>query len=282
MSKPRITVHISDNFIVECYVNFKKPRCHTHTLTYRKYRSIDSERLSRDLLSATQNDDTITDFNRSVQSVLDAHEPLTSRVVTERNHQPWNNRSITEAKRRLCRLERKQSGQFKRERNTYGNLLYKTRANYYKNAIGETKDNSKALYRITNILLDNTRNIVLPDCDDIVLLAEKFQVYFSSKVERVKGKLRKITVNNINLLKNTLPLITKIYVRNIVKSLKYKSCLLDPLPAFILKYHVVQLAPSICWLLNISMSTATVPVEMKSSVVTPIYKKKTTGCELSL
>ena len=66
VSKPRITVQISDHFVVECYVNFKKPRSHTHTLTYRKYRSIDSERFSSDLLSATQYVDTITDFNTSV------------------------------------------------------------------------------------------------------------------------------------------------------------------------------------------------------------------------
>ena len=130
MSKPPITVQISDHFVVECYVNFKKPRSNTHALTYRKYRSIDSERFSSYLLSATQYVDTITDFNTSVQSVLDAHAPPTTRVVTERNHQPWHNRSIT---------DRKQSSQSKRARNTYSDLLYKTRANYYKNAIGEAK-----------------------------------------------------------------------------------------------------------------------------------------------
>ena len=59
------------------------------------------------------------------------------------------------------------------------------RTNYYKNTISEAKDNSKALYRITNPFLGNTRNIVLPDCDDSVLLAEKFQFYFSSKVEKI-------------------------------------------------------------------------------------------------
>ena len=164
-------------------------------------------------------------------------------VVTERNHQPWHNRSITEAKRRLRRLEHKQSSQCKRVRNTYSDLLYKTRANYYKSAISEAKDNSKALYRITNTLLGNTRNIVLPDYDDIVLLGEKFQFYFSSKIHR------QITENNCQQHQSTekhtsswvpcLPLITKIDFRNIVKSLKYKSCLLDPLPAFILKDHVV-------------------------------------------
>ena len=60
-----------------------KPLSHTHTFTYRKYRSIDSERFYSDLLSATQYVDIITDFYTSVQSV-----PFTSRVVTERNHQP--------------------------------------------------------------------------------------------------------------------------------------------------------------------------------------------------
>ena len=137
VSKPRITVQISDHFVVECYVNFKKPRSHTHTLTYRKYHSIDSEHFSSDLLSATQYVDTMTDFNKryvdtitdfntSVQSVLDAHAPFASRVVTERNHQPWQNRSITEAKRRIRRRERKHSSQFRRARNVYSDLLYKT------------------------------------------------------------------------------------------------------------------------------------------------------------
>ena len=110
----------------------------------------------------------------------------------------------------------------------------------------------------------------------IVLLAEKFQLYFSSKVDKIH---RLITENNCqqhqSAEKHTssnlrcLPLMTRIDVRNIVKSLKYKSYLLDPLPAFILKDHVVQLAPSICCL-----PTAPVPVEMKSSVITPIYKEK--------
>ena len=45
---------------------------------------------------------------------------------------------------------------------------------------------------------------------------------------------------------------------------------------------MVQLAPSISRLLIISISIATVPVEMESSVITPIYKKKKTGCERSL
>ena len=119
----------------------------------------------------------------------------------------------------------------------------------FKNAISEAKDNSKALYRITETLLGNTRNIVLPDCDDIVLYANKFQFYFFSKVEIIH---RQITENNCQQYqyaeKHTssslrcLPLITMIDASNIVKSLKYKSCLLDPLPAFILKDHVVQLA----------------------------------------
>ena len=88
------------------------------------------------------------------------HSPQGRNPNTERNHQPWHNGSITEAKRMIRILECKQSGQFKRARNAYSDLLYKTRANYYKNAIGEAKDNRKALYSITNTLLGNTRNIV--------------------------------------------------------------------------------------------------------------------------
>ena len=59
--------------------------------------------------------------------------------------------------------------------------------------MGEAKDNSKTLYRITNTLLGNIRKIVLSDYDDIILLAEIFQFYFFSKVEKIQ---RQITENN--------------------------------------------------------------------------------------
>ena len=80
----------------------------------------------------------------------------------------------------------------------------------------------------------------------------------------------KYTSSNIRCL----PLISKIEVRNIVKSLKYKSCLLNPLPAFILKFHVVRLLPSIYRLLTLLYQL--LQFQWKSNH----HKKKTAGCKM--
>ena len=82
----------------------------------------------------------------------------------------------------------------------------------------------------------------MPDCDDIVFLAEIFKVYISSKVEMIH---RQISENNCQQYQSAekhtssslrcLPLITKTNVSNIVKSVKCKSCLLGPTPTVYLE-----------------------------------------------
>ena len=60
----------------------------------------------------------------------------------------------------------------------------------------------------------------------------------------------------------------------LIKAMKPKSCVLDPIPASIFKEYATQIAPAVRAIVNASICSGTVPVELKESVITPIYKKK--------
>ena len=60
---------------------------------------------------------------------------------------------------------------------------------------------------------------------------------------------------------------------NIVKTMKNKSCLLDPISYFIFRDSITEHVSTICLLSNASILKDTVPKDMKTSVIKPIYKQ---------
>ena len=62
-------------------------------------------------------------------------------------------------------------------------------------------------------------------------------------------------------------------VLKIIKNSPTKSCLLDPVPTFLLKDCVEILLPSITKLVNLSLAEGVFPQKFKKAVVTPLIKK---------
>lgn len=278
-SKPRTTFLLSDHYVVECEINFHKPRPPTKSITYRKLSSVDDVAFALDIVEATRTMDTISDYNTGLHAVLDAHCPLVSRTVTERTHQPWHTRKITDAKRALRKLERKKDGQLRRHINVYSKLLYTTKCDYYHDTISKAKKNPKELFNITDTLLGRKKKTTLPDNDNHIELANNFQSYFTQKVENIHTKVgysavqHEIQVSaNASLLR--IPALFKSDVISIVAKMKAKSCTLDPIPAKLFKQHIQHLAPVISRILNNYILDSVVPTDLKSSVITPVYKKK--------
>ena len=56
--------------------------------------------------------------------------------------------------------------------------------------------------------------------------------------------------------------------------MKPNACILDPIPAYMFKEYVLQIAPPIRVIINASLFTGTVPNTLKESVITSIYKRK--------
>ncbi len=282
-SQPRTTTLFSDHYILECNVNLRKVRPPTKCITYRKFRCIDSDSFSNDLTSKLDCCDTVPDFNANVLSVLDIHAPLTSRKVTDRIHQPWHNPEITAAKRNLRERERMGCAELSKCKNSYSALLHVTKCQYYRKTITESKDDIKSLFKITDLLLGKKHKTVLPSCDSDDKLSEDFSKYFASKVEKIHSEINVTPPAKVTLSTCTdpafayltkFPIVTTSDTITLIKGLKPKVCLLDPLPAFMFKDYASQLAPAVCTIINTSLSTAVVPKELKVSIITPIYKRK--------
>ena len=73
---------------------------------------------------------------------------------------------------------------------------------------------------------------------------------------------------------SSFPIVTNHDVGVLIKNMKPKACVLDPIPAYMFKEYVLQIAPPVRAIINASLFTGTVPNKLKESVITPIYKRK--------
>ena len=62
-------------------------------------------------------------------------------------------------------------------------------------------------------------------------------------------------------------------IKTLIRSSASKSCILDPLPTFLVKSCVDELSPVIMKIVNRSISSGVMPRVFKSAIVTPILKK---------
>ena len=72
---------------------------------------------------------------------------------------------------------------------------------------------------------------------------------------------------------NTFKPVTEDEVRKCINESPTKSCLLDPIPTFLLRDCLDILLPSITKLVNYSLSDGSFPSAFKRAVVTPLIKK---------
>ena len=71
---------------------------------------------------------------------------------------------------------------------------------------------------------------------------------------------------------STFKEVTEDEVRQVIMK---SACTVDPIPTYILKEHVSSLVPNITKMVNMSISSGTVPPSFKMALVTPSLKKVT-------
>ena len=103
--------------------------------------------------------------------------------------------------------------------------------------------------------------------------------FFSNKIKKIRDNFGSIgTENDIHPPSdppkiNVFRQVSEDPVDKIIKTSPTKSCLLDPLPTFLIKECIDILLPSLTKLVNCSPMEGCVPDAFKSAVVTPLMKK---------
>lgn len=141
------------------------------------------------------------------------------------------------------------------------------------------------MFKITNELLNSAPPDKFPPHNSEKELAEHFSEFFTSKITKIRDDINNEGNNEprnnhacnesgTDLSFSKFEQVTPADVQKAMIAMKPKSCMLDPLPTWLVRECVAELSPFICNLVNISLETGQVPNNFKKAVVTPLLKKK--------
>ena len=133
-----------------------------------------------------------------------------------------------------------------------------------------------------NELLFRQKVSKLPEHSSAEELANRFSCFFKEKIDKIRDNLPDCSdinleiaqsppVSTLNVLRNT----TEEEVWKIICKSPAKSCMLDPIPTWLIKESRSELLPVMTNIINSSLRSSQVPKSMKSAIVTPLLKKST-------
>ena len=233
----------------------------------------------------------IDNYNTAIVTIVDKHAPIITRIVTVRPKTPWLTEELSCAKHNLRRAERRwrktrlvvHRQMYTTLRDAYRRQLTITKASHFCTVIHEAGHNMKTMFSVTNVLLGRSTPVQLPDSRNDLVLAETFHQFFIDKVSNIRRAIDlRAEPNTFDRQPSDIglhqlcefTLATTAYIRRIVLQSTAKSCDLDLMPTSLLKGNIDLLAPILTDIINTSLETGVVPVDMKHALVTPILKKR--------
>ena len=159
--------------------------------------------------------------------------------------------------------------------------LVEAKTSYFTKKVEESKDNPKALFRLTRNMMGNSGETVLPLHTCKRNLANDFSAFFYNKILTIRSELGlpglykcgSMTTSFSGTPLSTFMDATEIEIRNIIKLSPAKSCELDPLPTWLLKECIAELVPTITDIVNMSLRDSLMPKSLKTALIRPLLKK---------
>ena len=158
------------------------------------------------------------------------------------------------------------------------------KTSFYFRRIDAFSCNQKALFREMNHLLNQSTVTPTPPHESPGVLANQFADYFSSKIDLIRCELNHCvphsllapgTCSQTEMNINKFSAFDSVSIRTVsdlISSCPAKTCDLDPVPTRLLKDCSEQLAPAITSMINLSLSTGTLPSSWKDAIVLPSLK----------
>ena len=182
-----------DHFAVLCYLNVNRPK----NIPVPDYRN-DVKVLMYNRRKPQKNiDDLINNYNSTLQKLTDKYAPLQCKTIPLRPHASWytsalrqekrvRRRSERVAARTMLEVDRQIVQDMYRRRNEQ---LVEAKTSYFTKKVEESKDNPKALYRLTRNMMGNSGETVLPLHTCKINLANDFSAFFYNKILTIRSEL---------------------------------------------------------------------------------------------
>ena len=129
-------------------------------------------------------------------------------------------------------------------------------------------------------VLHRSHSTTLPTCESSKSLADHFATFFSNKIMKIRESFSSSeSCNRVHppFDPPTLTIFTQVTqdeIGKIISNSPTKSCLLDPLPTFLIKECIDILLPSITKLVNCYLWEGLVLAGFRKAVVTPLSHSK--------
>ena len=282
----------SDHSLIMATFSLGKPQPISFNATTRAWSKLDKDSFRKDLRDSllcsdvgSWNDASCDDmadiYQETMEKLLEKHAPLRQVRRHYRPITPWFNSECRAMKRKTRCFERRyRRSRLETDRNSWlsqmrsGQEFYKrVQDMYWQTLVDESSGNARKLWNTMSTMMGSKRRSpVQPD-----LSADIFLRAFCDKVDDVRsatagsGDPRFSDFKGIHLLQFSI--ISLDETRRLLMGAPVKSCALDPVPTWLVKDHVDELAPFIRTLFNKSLSTGCFPSSFRRAEITPILKK---------
>ena len=291
----------SDHFLVLAELCIETAGCEYRTRekvdTYRDYKAVDIELLRcafrsvdwSEAMEAGSAEEVLCIYMRKLEELVDRTVPLKRRKKKGAKLKPWRDnpevRLVLRQRRKAERawesnktsVTKKQFNELKRQ---FGRVDKEARTNYVKEDLEESRDDPKALQRKLNRLLGNNETF-MPETTDKQRLADDFADFFVGKVEKIRSTV--IGGKNLRTKRNPIhqtPVccfeefeeVSPEKLKRIIKDMPDKTCDLDPIPTWLVKGCMHELAPVLCRFINLSLGCSSVPDLLQQALVFPTIK----------
>ncbi len=291
VSAPVIADHSAIHFKLAC----SKPGFERKTITFRRLKSIDLKSFSQDILSSplhSNRENTleclVNQYQNVLSDILDKHAPLRTKVVTIRPSAQWYTPDIDDEKRKRRQLERKWKSSglhtdqdaFLMQSYKVDEMIFVSKKTFYNSVISDNPKDQKTLFRVVDKLLHRNSQTPLPSHDSMNVLVDQFANFFVDKIAKIRESLNQSQATHRQAgprphvpTLSEFPAVTEEYVKKLITGGAAKSCMLDPVPTWIVKDCLDALLPIITEIINLSLSSAAVPPNLKEAIIIPLLKK---------
>ena len=160
---------------------------------------------------------------------------------------------------------------FVEARNYVSKLISAAKTSFYSRRVEEFSGNQKALFREMNHLLNKKTVPPLLSHGTPLALANQFELNCCIPKSPIAPDAYSLSETDIIQL-SSFECVSIKTVSDLILSCTPKTCDLDPIPTWLLKECSDLIAPAITSMINLSMSTGTIPSSWKDAIILPSLK----------
>ena len=285
------TIDISDHFLVNFYLNVEKKLKKTKVINYRPTKTVDIEKFCQDVtqklgaLPPTNHvGKRVHSYNEVLKNLVDEYSPMKTVTIKVVPEAPWFDKDYADLRklRRNAEQRYRRSGR-EADKNMYIALRkqaidtsFEKKKNYVREKLDQKS--GKTLYSVVNKLMDNEKEVILPNVASDKELANNFLMYFKEKIEKIRSSFtpspeRESTGVDTNIVKLTeFEPATLDEITIIAKSYGVKCSPEDPVPASLLSPSIDTFVPFWLEIVNLSLQVGSMD-GMVNGVVLPLIKE---------